>query len=429
MPVFYNPDHMILLNDITLNNKRVDILIDGARISKISHSGKILKEMLPKDTEVVNCSGKVAVPGFVNMHTHAAMSLMRGIKEDVLFHDWLDYIWKKEALIDEEFVYLGTKVACLEMIRTGTTMFNDQYWFSPSAHLAAKEMGVRPAISYVLLDLDNPVEAERQKEQCIKMWEDSLSWNDGSIFTISIHSVYTVSEDMILWATDFARSHNLKVHMHLSETEKENVDCLAKHGLTPTAYLDRLGVLDSNLLAAHCLWLTDEDIEILGKRRVNCIHNINSNLKLASGYQFRYKDLRDAGVNVCIGTDGAASSNNLDILEAMKTSALVQKAWTKDPTAMPIPELMQMATVNGAKALGIKSGRIEEGYLADINIVNTDSSFFLSPGSFEANLIYSAHSDCIESMIVGGKFTMKNHIIPEEKEILQQARVILREII
>ncbi|MBQ1750872.1 MAG: amidohydrolase family protein, partial [Bacteroidales bacterium] len=153
-----------------------------------------------------------------------------------------------------------------------------------------------------------------------------------------------------------------------------------------------------------------------------------SNLKLASGYKFRYDELKNAGVNVCIGTDGAASSNNMDILEALKTSALVQKAWTKDPTALPIPELLNMATVNGAKALGINSGKIEEGYLADINIVNTDSSFFLSPGSFEANLIYSAHSDCIESMIAGGQFVMKNHIIPGEKEILQRARAILREI-
>ena len=428
MPVFYDPGQMILLKDITLNNKRVDILIEGSLIKKISPSGEIMAETLPKDTDVVDCSGKVAIPGFINMHTHAAMALMRGIKEDVLFHDWLDFIWEKEALIDAEFVYLGTKVACLEMIRTGTTTFNDQYWFSPSAHLAAKELGVRPVISYVLLDKDDPIEAERQKEQCTRMWEESLSWNDGSIFSVSVHSVYAVSEETILWASEFARSHNLKLHIHLSETEKENIDCLAKHGLTPTAYLERLGVLGDNLLAAHSLWLTDEDIEILGKHHVNCIHNINSNLKLASGYKFRYDELKNAGVNVCIGTDGAASSNNMDILEALKTSALVQKAWTKDPTALPIPELLNMATVNGAKALGINSGKIEEGYLADINIVNTDSSFFLSPGSFEANLIYSAHSDCIESMIAGGKFVMKNHIIPGEKEILQRARAILREI-
>ena len=428
MPVFYDPSQMILLKDITLNNKRVDILIEGSLIKKISPSGEIMAEALPKDTDVVGCSGKVAIPGFINMHTHAAMALMRGIKEDVLFHDWLDFIWEKEALIDAEFVYLGTKVACLEMIRTGTTTFNDQYWFSPSAHLAAKELGVRPVISYVLLDKDDPIEAERQKEQCTRMWEESLSWNDGSIFSVSVHSVYAVSEETILWASEFARSHNLKLHIHLSETEKENIDCLAKHGLTPTAYLERLGVLGDNLLAAHSLWLTDEDIEILGKHHVNCIHNINSNLKLASGYKFRYDELKNAGVNVCIGTDGAASSNNMDILEALKTSALVQKAWTKDPTALPIPELLNMATVNGAKALGINSGKIEEGYLADINIVNTDSSFFLSPGSFEANLIYSAHSDCIESMIAGGKFVMKNHIIPGEKEILQRARAILREI-
>ena len=158
------------------------------------------------------------------------------------------------------------------------------------------------------------------------------------------------------------------------------------------------------------------------------MHNINSNTKLASGYRFMYNELRDAGANVCIGTDGCASSNNLDMLEAMKTSAIIQKAWRNDPKAMPINELVDAATINGAKALGINAGRIEEGADADILIVDTDNTFFLSPGSFLANFIYSAHSDCIESVIAGGKFVMKHGVVEYERDILEKARNVLGEI-
>ena len=159
------------------------------------------------------------------------------------------------------------------------------------------------------------------------------------------------------------------------------------------------------------------------------MHNINSNLKLTSGYKFRYNELRDAGANVCIGTDGCASSNNLDMLEAMKTSAIVQKAWRGDSTAMPIDELISMATSNAAKALGLDAGRIEEGAVADLMIVDTESYHFMSPASFEANFIYSAHSDCIDSVICNGKFVMRNRVVPGEKEILAEARKYLSKII
>ena len=161
---------------------------------------------------------------------------------------------------------------------------------------------------------------------------------------------------------------------------------------------------------------------------MNCVHNINSNTKLTSGYKFRYNELRDAGANVCLGTDGCASSNNLDMLEAMKTSALIQKAWRKDPKAMPLEELAKIATSNGAKALRINSGCIKEGADADILIVDTENTFFLSPGSFMANFVYSAHSDCIDSVLAGGRFVMKNRKVESENEILENARLMLNKI-
>ena len=411
----------ILLKNIVNDGKASDILIEDGHIVRIALSGESFD--IPSGTEVVDCSGKALMPGLVNMHTHAGMSLMRGVGEDIPFHEWLDRIWALEEGLDEEYVYHATKVACLEMIKTGTTTFNDQYWYMPMAYKAASEMGIRAALSYVVCDRNDPEESERQKDQCVQMYEESKAWSGMITFMISIHAIYSVSEPMILWAVEFARERGLKLHIHISETEKEVQDCMREHeGMSPVEYLDSLGVLGPDVIAAHTLWLSDKDVEILGRRGVTCVHNVNSNLKLASGYRFRYNELRDAGANVCLGTDGCASSNNLDMLETMKTSAMIQKAWRNDPSAMPIDELISMVTSNAAKALGLNCGRIEEGAAADIIIVDTESYHFMSPGSFEANLIYSAHSDCISSVICNGRFVMKDRVVPGEKEILAQAR-------
>ena len=415
----------ILLNNVTLGGVCSDILISDDKIAAIGECGSF---EFPQDAEVVECSGKTAVPGFINMHTHAGMAMMRGVGEDISFHTWLDRIWEVEKNLSDEYVYHATKVACLEMVKTGTTTFNDQYWFMPMAYKAAIELGIRPSLSYVILDRNDPEESERQKVQCQQMYEWAAKWGNEALFMISIHAIYSVREEMIVWAADFARSHGLKIHVHLSETRKEVEDCLAQHGMSPVEYLDKLGILGPDVIAAHTLWLSDKDVEILGRRGVTCVHNVNSNLKLASGYKFMYNELRDAGANICLGTDGCASSNNLDMLETMKTAAMIQKAWRNDPSAMPLDELMAMTTSNAAKALGIDAGIIEVGALADILLVDTDSYHFLSPGSFEANLVYSAHSDSIDSVICGGRFVMKNRIVPEEKEILAEAKKFLNRI-
>ena len=406
------------------------MLISGGLVRKVEPAGSCVRWDLSGDVDILDCTGKAAIPGFVNMHTHAAMSLMRGIGEDMVFKDWIRSIWKVEERIDEEFVYWGTKVACLEMIRTGTTAFNDQYWHFEEGRRAAAEMGIRIATGYDIMDRFDPSEAERQKAECTERMSRAMAESSPTqINGIAFHAIYTVSEEMILWAADFARKHDLNIHIHLSETRGEVEDCKAAHGgLTPVEYLAELGVLSPRILAAHTLWLTPHDIELLSASGVNCIHNINSNAKIGSGYRFLYNELRDAGVNICLGTDGCASSNNLDLLEAMKTSALFQKAWREDPSAMALDELMGMATVNGAKALRYNGGRIEEGAVADICIVDTDNSFFLSPGPFLANLIYSAHSDCIRSVICNGRFVMRDREIPGEREILRQARKVLTKI-
>ena len=417
----------ILLRDVTISDQPKDLLIERGRISRIGPAGDSRAWQLSGDIEMMNCSGKVALPGFINMHTHSPMTLMRGIGEDMLFHEWLARIWKAEEKLDHDFVYWGTKVACLEMIRTGTTTFNDQYWFFDSSVKAAREMGMRIATGYDVMDKGNPDEARRQQEQCIAKSEAYLNAGDpGHIYELAFHAVYSVSEEMICWTNELAEKYDVNLHIHLSETRKEVEDCKAAHGgLTPVEYLDRLGVLSPRLLAAHTLWLTPHDIELLAAHGVHCIHNINSNTKLSSGYRFLYNEMRDAGINLCLGTDGCASSNNLDLLEAMKTAAIFQKAWREDPAALPLGELLDMATVNGARALRFDAGRIEPGAVADLILIDTDNTFFLSPGPFLANLVYSAHSDCIDSVICDGRFLMRHREIPGEREILTEARKVL----
>ena len=416
---------MILLKNILHQNRRTDILIgDDGRISHIGPA----TEQLP-GTDVVDGTGYAVIPGFINMHTHAAMILLRGIHEDLSLYDWLNNIWKIEARLDRDFIYWGTKAACLEMVKSGTTTFHDQYWFSPHARQAALDVGLRPVVSFIFLDSHNPELARKQREACLRLYERTLDWEGETPFAISIHSVYTVCQENILWANQFALDHGLKVHLHLAETRAEDEDCRHAHGgLSPTEYFEQLGILGPHVIAAHALHLSDSDVRILGDRHVNCVHNIDSNLKLASGFRFRYNELRNAGANVCLGTDGAASANNMDMLEHMKNTALLQKAWRHNPAAMPLKELMDCATVNGARALGIDTGVIREGAWADLSLVDLNNTAFLSPGSLEANLVYAAHSDVISSVMVKGKWVMRDRHVPGEEEILEGARRVLSQI-
>ncbi|MBP3203064.1 MAG: amidohydrolase [Bacteroidales bacterium] len=415
---------MILLQRIQHREKPVDILVDGGKIVRISP-----EPLHVPGAQMVDGRSKAVLPGFVNMHTHAAMLMLRGIYEDLSLYKWLENVWKIEARMDGEFMYWATKAACLEMIRSGTTTFNDQYWYCPHTRQAAIEMGLRPVVSFIFLDSGNKEMVLRQRDACQRLYERSKAWGEESQFAISIHSVYTVAEENIRWACEFARTHGLRIHLHVAETALEDADCRKAHGgLSPVQYFDSLGVWGEDVIAAHALHLSDEDVQILGRHKVNCVHNINSNLKLASGYCFRYNELRDAGANVCLGTDGASSSNNLDMLEHMKNAALLQKAWRGNPAELPLQELLDCATVHGARALGLNTGEIREGADADLSIIDTDNCYFLSPAPVLANLVYAAHSNVISSVMVRGKWVMQEGKIPGEAEILAGARNALKKI-
>ncbi|MEN6619148.1 MAG: amidohydrolase [Rikenellaceae bacterium] len=403
----------ILIKNIILNNKKSDILVLGNKIEKICENIDYQAD------RIIYGNGKSVIPGLINMHTHAAMTLMRGIGEDLSLTEWLqNKIWPTESKLTDEMVYWGTKLACLEMIKSGTTCFNDQYWSLLYAVKATEEMGLRSFQPFVILDLLDESNSEKIKYECEKMYELSGDWCDRNNFAIGLHSPYSVSEKMILWASEFAQKHDLFVHIHLSETKGENERSIALHGVSPTRYLEKLGVLNSKLIAAHSLWIDDDDIALLTHRDVKIVHNINSNLKIASGYKFRYNEFKEAGLTVSLGTDGCASSNNLDMFEAMKTTALVQKGWRGDPTAMPMDELISLATVNGGKSLGIKCGVIKEGYLADLVIIDTNSYAFTPNINFLANLIYSANSSCVDTVICDGKILMEKRIVEGEEEII-----------
>ena len=375
--------------------------------------------------KIIDGSRKAIIPGFVNAHAHSAMTLFRGVGEDVPLDQWLkERIWPYEAKLDEEMVYWGAKLACVEMIRTGTTTFNDMYWHLNGTLRAAEEMGMRSVQSFTWLDNFNDEIIEQNKKQMKEAHKLSARWSPLTTFAISPHAIYTVSEKSFRYINNFAKDNGIIVHTHLAETRSEMDQAERDFGMSPTEYLNKLGLLSPSLIAAHSLWLSSDDIKLLGDNGVNTVHNPNSNLKLASGYKFKYNELRDAGANVCLGTDGCASSNNLDMIDSMKAAALLQKVWRNDPGAIPLKELMDVASLNGAKALRINTGKIAPGYLADVALVDMAKPSFVPNHYFLANLVYAANGECIDTVICDGKIIMENQIIPGQDKIYQKVQEV-----
>lgn len=405
----------ILLKNVYTNGRRTDILVRGNIIAKIADG------IEAPGAEVIDCSRMAAIPGFINMHTHAAMTMTRSAKEDMKLHPWLQYIWKIEAHFDEEILYWGNKLACLEMIKTGTTCFNDMYWGVDIAARACDEMGIRGVHSYCMLDNGNMEKAEKERRALLRAFEKSQSFSSLNMFAVSVHAPYTVCEDNMRFAAMFAEQNNLLLHIHLCETEQEILDSQRDWGCSPVEYCESLGILSDRVIAAHSLWLSPHDIELMGAYGVTAVHNINSNLKIASGYKFPMEELMAAGANVTLGTDGCGSSNNLDMLEALKTAAIVQKAWRRNPEAIPLETLLKIGSENAAKALGLNAGKIEEGRLADIALIDMNNVWFTPNYDFEANLVYSANSSCVDTLICDGRIVMRGRKVEGEQEILDNA--------
>ena len=422
MDDLFNRNRSILITGTRAGGEPVDIFIDESGV--IAAIGPDCRKQHAGEADImIDGSETIAIPGLVNTHTHAAMSLLRGYADDMILQDWLTQkIWPLEAHLTPSDVYWGTKLACLEMIRTGTVAFNDMYFMMEEAAKAVNEAGIRATLCYGFIDLFN---AEKREAEC-KATENLVrhirSLNNPRITAaVGPHAIYTVSPEGLKWCAEFAGEQKIGIHIHLSETEKEVNDCVAQHGRRPAVHLDECGILTPRTVAAHCCWLDEAECRLLGERKASVSHNPSSNMKLATNRAMPYHWLSKAGTNVCLGTDGCASNNNLDMFEEAKTAAILQKFFWNDPTILPAQEALAVATTNGAKGLGLETGTIAAGTPADIVLVSTKTSLNTPLHNPASNLIYSCNGSAVETTICNGRILMLEREIPGEAEILAGA--------
>jgi 5-methylthioadenosine/S-adenosylhomocysteine deaminase len=410
----------ILIKKVRLNGELVDVLIRENRFDSIGTDVDAPAEV------VIDGAGKAILPSFHNAHTHAAMTLLRGYADDMELHTWLSgHIWPFEARLTEDDIYWGAKLACLEMIKSGTTFFADMYWHWKGTARAVEEMGLRAALSAAFFDFEDAARAETMKRQVMELHETSRDCSGRIQFILGPHAIYTVSEASLRWLGDYASRHGLLVHTHLSETQKEVDDCLAKTGRRPVHYLHDLGLLAPNLILAHAIWMDDSEMALLARHGVGVVHCPASNMKLCSG-QFRYSAMRAHGVDVALGTDGCASNNNLDMVEEMKLASLLAKVTAMDPTVFPAQETLDAATLNGARMYGLEGGRIATGMLADCILVDLNHVRMVPGHNLVSNLVYSANGSCVDTTICDGRVLMQGGRVPAEEEILAQARATVK---
>ncbi|MDR0697664.1 MAG: amidohydrolase [Tannerella sp.] len=425
----------ILIKSVDLKGKPADIYIEKNRIKRISMlerdtgGAKIgasvdhVPENLPFPPADVVIDGrrKAVIPGLINMHTHAAMTLFRGFGDDMPLMSWLEQkIWPNEAKLTYDDVYWGAKLACVEMLHNGTTTFFDMYHKLDATEQAVEEMGLRAVLSEACFDHFILELTERSKQDIIRRFKKTPSPCNRTNYALGPHAIYTVSGELLKWTYGFAKESNSLIQMHLAETEGEVTQCIERFGVTPVRYLRKLGILSPRLVLAHALYIDDEEIKMLADNEVKVVHNPASNMKLASGYEFKYQEMRDAGITVALGTDGCSSSNNLDMIEAMKLASLLGKVWRKNPEALTCDEMFYAATKAGADILGMETGRIAEGCLADLCLVDLAIPAFTPNFSFVSNLVFAANGSCIDTVICDGRIVMKDKKVPGEDEIMER---------
>jgi 5-methylthioadenosine/S-adenosylhomocysteine deaminase len=416
----------ILIQNVQHQGQSVDVFINGSIIETITPMERELRARSkaarrPAST-IIDGKDKAILPTFHNAHHHAAMAYMRSVADDLELFEWLnEHIWPLEASVTEEDVFNGARLACLEMIKSGTTFFNDMYWHFHGTARAVEEMGMRAALGAVFIDMDDAGRRAANAAQAERLLEESKRYSDRIRFQLGPHALYTVSEEALAWCAEFAAEHNLMIHIHLSETEKEVNDCLKTYGVRPPEHLDRAGLLAANVTAAHCVWLNRSEMELLAERGVKALHCPASNMKLCSG-KFRFTEAQAAGMQIAIGTDGAASNNNLDMGEEIKLAALLEKHFTGDPTALPAETAWHAGTRAAAEMFGLNSGIIEEGALADLMLVDLNNERLVPGHNLIADMVYSADSACIDTVLCNGKILMQNRHVPGEEDIIAKGR-------
>lgn len=399
-----------LINNITVltwNNGTK--IIENANVkvigSKIAYIGTENQES--SGLEIIDGKGKVLMPGLVNCHTHIPMSLLRSYADDMALHTWLyEHIFVVEAKLTAEDVYWGSQLALLEMVAGGTTCFADMYYFIDKIAEATAESGMRGLLSRGLINgavLEDYSEDDRLNE-AISVFRD---WNgafDGRIrIALAPHAVYTCSPQYIRAIRNTAEKLNAYIHVHVDETVKEHNDCLQQYGKTPVKHLYDTGLFDLPSIAAHCVHVTDRDMDLMKEKNVTFVHNPGSNLKLASGIA-PVPDALEKGLNVALGTDGASSNNNLNMWEEINLASLIHKGARLDPLTVNAGESFRMATANGAKALGFsETGKIEEGFCADMIIIDAQKPHYFPKHNLISNIAYAAQASDVETVFVDGK--------------------------
>lgn len=396
----------ILVKNVMLDGKKKDIFVEGNLIKEIKD------EINVESGNIIDGTDKAILPSFFNCHTHAAMSLLKGYADDMKLQEWLkEKIWPIEGKFKAREVYTGSKLAILEMIKSGTTFFNDMYWHFEQVGKAAQEMGIRGCVGQAFIDgielRKLPLDTELVK------------------YSYAPHAIYTVGKENLIKIKELAKDKI--IHIHLSETEKEVKDCVSKFGKRPAEYLNDIGFLDDNVICAHSIWLNDEEIKILAEKKVTVVYNPASNEKLSAGV-FPYQKLKDAGVKILLGTDSNASNNNLDMFEEMKIGSLLQKA-NNLPTTLPATDMYKIATQNAAERFGINAGEIKEGKLADFILVDLKNINLFPNYNLISNIVYSAHGDCVTHTICNGRILMCDRKVEGEERIIEEAEGVINNVI
>ncbi|MBQ4516464.1 MAG: amidohydrolase [Clostridia bacterium] len=375
---------------------------------KISYVGD---QALPDEDfdRTINARGAIVMPGLVNAHTHTPMTLFRGYADDMTLNDWLfNRIFPAEDKLDTEAVYWGSLLACAEMIKSGTTLFADMYFMSESTIRAVLESGINANIARCVTGTNNDYKDRLYEAEVLYSEYDGA--NAGAVkIDFSAHAVYTCSKEALKAVAESAAKHNAAIHIHLSETMKENRDCYSQYGKSPTEVFRDMGIFNCPTNAAHCVFLSENDMEILAENNVGVSHNPISNLKLASGVA-NVNEMLAKNILIGVGTDGTASNNSLDIFAEMKTSAILQKGIRLDPTLIPARKALEMATATGAEILGrgAERGQLKKGMRADVIILERNAPNLIPVHNPESTVVYSANGANVQTTIINGKIVMEN---------------------
>lgn len=394
----------ILIKNVLHDGTKKNILIEGNRFSSLDVAAETAAD------KVIDAEGLAILPAFYNCHTHAAMSLLRGYADDMPLQTWLqDYIWPYEDKLTPDDIENGSRIAAKEMVQTGSVFFNDMYFDIDRTIKVVEETGMRACIGITVMEMHS-LAVEQGKREFVEQFKDPTG---GRIqLAIAPHAIYTVGKEKLMRSAEWARKCGLKLHIHLSETAVEVENCLKEHGMTPVRYLDSIGFLGPDVVAAHCVHIDEGEWDILAERGVTAVHNPCSNMKLGSG-RFPYELAIKSGARIALGTDGCSSNNNLDMREEMKFAALMAKCVsadtsgrlsnTGDPTLLPADLILKWATVNGAQAFGIDAGEIAEGKLADCLLVDLGDIRMQPNHNLVSNWVYAASSDCVKTVICDGR--------------------------